>query len=301
MSLLETERGVSASELRGASVGEACQLVGGLVTGIMETYPDFSVVNQYRQIAMALPERVDKALQHKLLKKAQKENDSQASLTLLMLNLRSVFTVAEPYYNNDPEHDDELVCSGLQELLARLPNIKVDEQLKPQVHAAAREGIVAFLEQNEGVNPGLSRSGVIRDVQQTADQLARRYPWGTSKDKLAKVSQNLVNGEAYPKNAPGPRTVLDYLLKRTEEDSVMPEESDDVERELMEIFRHEEVIRQMALLPEREQQALRLWVWESMTFEKIGDQLGFTREEVRGILQRALRTLRHPTRSQSYR
>lgn len=291
---------IEASELRNAKVDVACQLVNSLATKIIEDHPYLGPVDQYRLIAESLPERVDEDLQRHLLKKAQ-HNDKQAVTAFLMVSLQSVFSKAEPYLSGDQERDDELICTGLLGLLERIPGINSKEQLKPQVHAAAREGIVAFLKQNEGVNPGLTRFGVIHDVQSAADQLLDRYPWGTGKKKLTKVARKLVHGEAYPKNGPGPRTVLDYLIKRMEEDSVVPEESDDVEGEVLKIFRHEEVVKQMALLPERDQQVLKLWAWENMTYEEIGDRLGLTRQGIRGILERALRRLRHPSISHSYR
>lgn len=291
---------VSDSELRGASVDVACQLVNGLATKIIEDHPDLGPVDQYRLIAESLPERVEENLQRQLLRKAQ-HGDTNATTAFLMLNLGSVFSKAEEYLNGDQERDDELVCTAILMLLERIPGINGKEQLKPQVHAAAREGIVAFLKQNEGANPGLTRSGAIHDVQHTADQVLDRYPWGTGKEKLKKVARNLVKGEAYPKDGPGPGTVLDYLMKRIEKDSVVPEESDDVEREVLKIFRHKEVVKQMDLLPEREQQALKLWAWENMTYAEIGDRLGFTKKGIREILERALRTLRHPYISQSYR
>lgn len=293
-------RTIEASELRSTRVDMACQLINGLASGIIEENPDLSPVDQYRLIAESLPERVEEDLQRNLLKEAQTGN-SQATTAFFMVNLQSVFSEAKPHLNGDQQRDDELVCTGILGLLERLPGIKVREQLKPQVHAAAREGIVAFLEQNEEVNPGLTRSGAIYDVQSAADQILDRYPWGTGKKKLKKVARNLVNGEAYPKDGPGLRTVLDYFMKRIEKDSVVPEESEDFERNMLEIFLYEEVVKQMALLPEREQQALKLWAWENMTYEEIGDQLGFTKEGIRGILQRALRTLRHPAISQLYR
>lgn len=293
-------RTIEASELRGTSVDVACQLINNLATGIIEDYPNLEPVDQYRLIAESLPGRVDENLQRKLLEKAQ-HNDSQATTAFFMLSLQSVFSKAEPYLNGDQERDNELVCAGTLGLLERLANINIREQLKIQVHNAVREGIAAFLEQNEGVNSSLTRSGVIHDVQHVADRVLEQYPWGASKEKLKKVARKLVNGKEYPNNAPGPRTVLDYLIKRIEEGSVVPEESEDVEREVLEIFRHEEVVKQMALLPEREQQVLKLWAWENMTYKEIGDQLGFTKEGIRGILKRALRTLRHPSISRSYR
>ena len=152
----------------------------------METYPDLGVVEQYRLIAEGLPGRVDEDLQRKLLKKAQ-YNDSQAISAVLMLNLTSVFSQVEPFFNGDQERDDELVCAGLLGLLERLPRINSKEQLKIQVHNAAREGIVAFLRKNEGVNSGLTRSGVAGKVQQAADNLLADWPWGSEWTKTTRV------------------------------------------------------------------------------------------------------------------
>ncbi|MEK7588001.1 MAG: sigma-70 family RNA polymerase sigma factor [Patescibacteria group bacterium] len=291
---------VHASELRSASVGEACQRVGDLVTEIMETYPDLGVVEQYRLIAEGLPGRVDEDLQRKLLKKAQ-YNDSQAISAVLMLNLTSVFSQVEPFFNGDQERDDELVCAGLLGLLERLPRINSKEQLKIQVHNAAREGIVAFLRKNEGVNSGLTRSGVAGKVQQAADNLLADWPWGASGLRLQELAQDLVNDDSYPKNAPGTKTVYEYLSGRMQEASDVSEASDDVEEVVYGILRDEAVKKQMALLPEPGRQTLEMYFWQDMTLEAIGKHFGLSREGARMRWQSALRKLRYPSKSQSYR
>ncbi len=291
---------VNPWELRDAKVDVACQLINGLATGIIEAYPDLGVVNQYRKIVELLPERVAEDLQRKLLKKAQ-HNDSQATTAFLMLNLGSVFSKVDPYLIGDQERDDELVCAGILGLLERLPRINSKEQLKIQVHNAAREGIVAFLEQNEGVNPGLTRSGVVREVQEAADSLLENWPWGASELKLINLAQDLVNDESYPKGAPGEKTVYEYLVRRMQEGSDVSEASDDVEQVVYGILRDEAVKRQMALLPERERQTLEMYFWKGKTLEAIGKHFGLTREGARLRWQSALRKLRYPRISQSYR
>jgi len=297
----ENRFAVNPSALRNVSVGEACQLIDGLVMGIMEAYPDLGAVEQYRRIAEALPDRVDQNLQRGLLKKAQQGHNNQATTAFLMLNLKTVFIVTDQFRNGDPERDNELVCAGIGELLARLPDINGEGQFHVQVDYAVHEGIVAYLEQNEGVNPGFTRFGATKQVQEAADGLLAAWPWGASKSRLRELADDLVNHESYPANAPGTDTVLAYLIRCMEENSDVPEEWIDVEEEVSRILRSKEVVKQMARLPERERQILEMYFWGNKTLEEIGDNLGFTRDTVRGIWGRALRSLRHPTKSGALR
>ncbi|RLC68494.1 MAG: hypothetical protein DRH97_02960 [Chloroflexi bacterium] len=53
----------------------------------------------------------------------------------------------------------------------------------------------------------------------------------------------------------------------------------------------------MATLTVREERVLFLRFWEGYTLEEVAEELGFTRERGRQIQGKALRKLRHPTRS----
>ena len=61
------------------------------------------------------------------------------------------------------------------------------------------------------------------------------------------------------------------------------------------------VAKGMSDLSDREKQVLELRFWEDMTYEEVAAELGVSRERIRQIEARALRQLKHPTRSDRLR
>ena len=61
------------------------------------------------------------------------------------------------------------------------------------------------------------------------------------------------------------------------------------------------IAKGMSDLSDREKQILKLRFWEDMTYEEVALELGVTRERIRQIEARALRLLKHPTRSDRLR
>ena len=61
------------------------------------------------------------------------------------------------------------------------------------------------------------------------------------------------------------------------------------------------IAKGMSDLSDREKQILKLRFWEDMTYEEVASELGVTRERIRQIEARALRQLKHPTRSDRLR
>ena len=61
------------------------------------------------------------------------------------------------------------------------------------------------------------------------------------------------------------------------------------------------IAKGMSDLSDREKQILKLRFWEDMTYEEVAAELGVTRERIRQIEARALRLLKHPTRSDRLR
>jgi RNA polymerase primary sigma factor len=74
---------------------------------------------------------------------------------------------------------------------------------------------------------------------------------------------------------------------------------------LMEESLREEVRRALSTLSEREAQVIRLYFGldqeHSLTLEEIGEKFNLTRERVRQIKEKAIRRLRHASRSKALR
>jgi len=61
-----------------------------------------------------------------------------------------------------------------------------------------------------------------------------------------------------------------------------------------------EIDRTLATLPERERDVIKMFFGigvQEMTLDEIGEKYGLTRERVRQIKEKAIRRLKHPSRS----
>ena len=86
-------------------------------------------------------------------------------------------------------------------------------------------------------------------------------------------------------------SLLDVLINR---------DSPNADNSLLNESLSKEIERALATLTERERDIIRLFFGiscQEMTLEEIGEQFGLTRERVRQIKEKAIRRLRHTSRS----
>ena len=83
-------------------------------------------------------------------------------------------------------------------------------------------------------------------------------------------------------------------------DVLINNDSPSADRVLIDESLSREIERSLTTLTEREADIIRMFfgiAWQEMTLEEIGERFGLTRERVRHIKEKAIRRLRHTSRS----
>ena len=88
-------------------------------------------------------------------------------------------------------------------------------------------------------------------------------------------------------------------------DGIADGKSEEPDRELELVSLEEEVKASLTTLKEREQEVIKMYFGinreYALTLNEIGEEFGLTRERVRQIKEKAIRRLRHRSRSQKLR
>jgi len=237
------------------------------------------------------------------------QGDEEALDKLVRSNLRFVVSVAKKYQNQGVSLSD-LINEGNLGLIRAAHKFDETKGIKFISYAVwwIRQAILqALAEQSRIVRVPLNRAGTLHRItrrssaleqelgrQPTAAEVAEGMDIEVAEvEKTLSISQNHVSLDA-PLTPGEDNRLLDYLP-----DTQNPgPDAETFEHALTQSI--EEVL---TTLKEREAKILRLYFGldgpEPMTLEEIGAQLGITRERVRQIKEKALKRLRHVSRSKA--
>jgi RNA polymerase primary sigma factor len=238
--------------------------------------------------------------------------ESQRALeTLVKANLRFVVSVAKQYQNQGLSLGD-LINEGNLGLIKAARRFDETRGFKFISYAVwwIRQSILqALAEQSRIVRLPLNRVGALNKIGKKFSQLEQEFEReptaGELAEKLqmssAEVSETLkISGRHLSVDAPFAQgednRLLDVLQDSTQTppDSVLMSESLKVE-----------VSRALTSLSQREKEVLELYFGlndiHPLTLEEIGEKFALTRERVRQIKEKAIRRLRHASRSKPLR
>lgn len=238
-----------------------------------------------------------------------REGDQVALDRLTKANLRFVVSVSKQYQNQGLSLPD-LINEGNVGLIKAAQRFDETRGFKFISYAVwwIRQSILqALAEQARIVRLPLNKIGTINKINRAFSELEQRFERPPSAEELAEflditteeVRQSLANS--------GRHTSMDAPLKDGDESSssmldVM--ENIDLpgpESELMKDSLRKEIERSLSTLTHREGDVVRLYYGLSgtppMTLEEIGTQFDLTRERVRQIKEKAIRRLKHTSRS----
>ena len=240
-----------------------------------------------------------------------KEGNHDAIDMLIKANLRFVVSIAKQYQSQGLSLGD-LINAGNLGLLRAATRFDVTRGFKFISYAVwwIRQSILqALAEQSRIVRLPLNRIGVLSKIEKIFGELEQTYQREPSTDEIAEelnmpasevvealnFSSNHFSLDA-PFTADDENKLLDLL---EDKDSMSPESK--LIRESMLI----EINRTLESLSQREAQVVRLYFGigedHPLTLEEIGDRFQLTRERVRQIKEKAIRRLRHASRSKSLR
>lgn len=243
------------------------------------------------------------------LAKRIKENDAAALEKLTKANLRFVVSVAKQYQNQGLSLGD-LINEGNLGLIKAAQRFDETRGFKFISYAVwwIRQSILqALAEQSRIVRLPLNRVGSLNKIAKTFSELEQKYEREPSPEELAEVMQ-MPLGEVNETIKISARHVsMDAPFKQDEENTLLDViESGDAHRpdtNLMSDSLRREVQRALSTLTPREADVVTLYFGlngeNALTLEEIGERFDLTRERVRQIKEKAIRRLRHTSRSKA--
>lgn len=240
-----------------------------------------------------------------------KKGDQKALEKLTKANLRFVVSVAKQYQNQGLSLGD-LINEGNLGLIKAAKRFDETRGFKFISYAVwwIRQSILqALAEQSRIVRLPLNRVGALNKIGKAFSALEQEFEREPSASELAEeldmslfeVSDTLkISGRHLSMDAPFAQGEDNRLLDVIQDLRTPTPDSD-----LMSESLKEEVRRALNTLSEREAQVIRLYFGldqeHSLTLEEIGEKFNLTRERVRQIKEKAIRRLRHASRSKALR
>ncbi|MCT4672780.1 MAG: sigma-70 family RNA polymerase sigma factor [Prolixibacteraceae bacterium] len=235
-----------------------------------------------------------------------KKGDQAALEKLTRANLRFVVSVAKQYQNQGLTLPD-LINEGNLGLIKAAEKFDETRGFKFISYAVwwIRQSILqALAEQSRIVRLPLNQVGSLNKINKAFSKFEQEHERKPSPEELAetldlpadKVSDTLrVSGRHVSVDAPFVDGEDNSLL-----DVLVNDDSPNADRSLIGESLAKEIERSLATLTEREADIIRMFFGigcQEMTLEEIGERFGLTRERVRQIKEKAIRRLRHTSRS----
>jgi len=243
------------------------------------------------------------------LAKRIKEGDQIALKKLTKANLRFVVSVAKQYQNQGLSLGD-LINEGNLGLIKAAQRFDETRGFKFISYAVwwIRQSILqALAEQSRIVRLPLNRVGSLNKISKTFSELEQKYEREPSPEELADVLQVSTAEVVDTMKISGRHVSMDAPFVQGEENSLLDVLANDSEetpdQSLMTDSLRREVQRALSTLTQREADVITLYFGlngeQVMTLEETGDKFGLTRERVRQIKEKAIRRLRHTSRSKT--
>jgi len=245
------------------------------------------------------------------LAKRIKNGDSAALEKLTKANLRFVVSVAKQYQNQGLSLGD-LINEGNLGLIKAGKRFDETRGFKFISYAVwwIRQSILqALAEQSRIVRLPLNRVGALNKIGKAYSNLEQEFEREPSANELASELEMDVKDVADTLKISGRHISVDAPFSHGEENSLLDVIQDDEQpspdNSLISESLKSEIKRVLSTLSEREAQVLKLYFGfdteHAMTLEEIGEKFNLTRERVRQIKEKAIRRLRHASRSKNLR
>jgi RNA polymerase primary sigma factor len=257
------------------------------------------------EVPLLLPEEEIK------LARRIRRGDQSALEQLTKANLRFVVSVAKQYQNQGLSLGD-LINEGNLGLIKAAKRFDETRGYKFISYAVwwIRQSILqALAEQSRVVRLPLNRVGALNKIGKMYSNLEQEYEREPTPDEIAdmleispaEVTDTMrMSGRHLSIDAPFAQGEDNRLLDIVHNENQPPPDS-----RLMQESLRQEIDRALATLSQREAEVVRLYFGlgreHPLTLEEIGELFKLTRERVRQIKEKALRRLRHTSRSKSLR
>lgn len=237
--------------------------------------------------------------------------DQKALDKLTKSNLRFVVSVAKQYQNQGLSLGD-LINEGNYGLIKAAKRFDETRGFKFISYAVwwIRQAILqALAEQSRIVRLPLNRVGALNKIGKAFSKLEQEYEREPSAYELSQVLDMSLYEVADTLKISGKHLSIDAPFAQGEENRLLDVIADDrqptPDSKLIEESLKDEVISALKTLNDRESEVIRLYFGlsneHSFTLEEIGEKFNLTRERVRQIKEKAIRRLRHTSRSKTLR
>jgi RNA polymerase primary sigma factor len=238
-----------------------------------------------------------------------REGDQLSLERLTKANLRFVVSVAKQYQNQGLSLGD-LINEGNLGLIKAAQRFDETRGFKVISYAVwwIRQSILqALAEQSRIVRLPLNRVGSLNKISKTFSELEQKFEREPSPEELAEVLEISTGEVVDTLKISGRHVSMDAPFVQGEENSLLDVLENDSEDKpdsgLINDSLRREVQRALSTLTQREADVVTLYFGlngeHAMTLEEIGEKFNLTRERVRQIKEKAIRRLRHTSRSKA--
>ena len=238
-----------------------------------------------------------------------KAGDRAALERLTKANLRFVVSVSKQYQNQGLALPD-LINEGNLGLIKAAERFDETRGFKFISYAVwwIRQSILqALAEQSRIVRLPLNRVGSLNKISKTFSELEQKFEREPSPEELAEVLEISTGEVVDTLKISGRHVSMDAPFVQGEENSLLDVLENDSEDKpdsgLINDSLRREVQRALSTLTQREADVVTLYFGlngeHAMTLEEIGEKFNLTRERVRQIKEKAIRRLRHTSRSKA--
>lgn len=229
---------------------------------------------------------------------------------MVKANLRFVVSVAKQYQNQGLSLGD-LINEGNLYLIKAAKRFDETRGFKFISYAVwwIRQSILqALAEQSRIVRLPLNRVGALNKIGKKFSELEQEFEREPTATELADELEMSISEITETIKISGRHLSVDAPFVQGEDNSlldVLPnEQQPPPDTDLMQESLRTEVKQVLTTLSEREAEVIKLYFGidgNSLTLEEIGEKFNLTRERVRQIKEKAIRRLRHQSRSKSLR
>lgn len=238
-----------------------------------------------------------------------RDGDQVALEKMTKANLRFVVSVAKQYQNQGLSLGD-LINEGNLGLIKAAQRFDETRGFKFISYAVwwIRQSILqALAEQSRIVRLPLNRVGSLNKISKTFSELEQRFEREPSPDELAEVLEVSLEEVVDTIKISGKHISMDAPFQSDDEnnmyDVLTNETSVNPDHVLMNDSLRKEVQRSLSTLTDREADVISYYFGlngeQPLTLEEIGYKFNLTRERVRQIKEKAIKRLRHASRSKS--
>lgn len=240
-----------------------------------------------------------------------KKGDHKALEKLVKANLRFVVSVAKQYQNQGLSLGD-LINEGNLGLIKAAKRFDETRGFKFISYAVwwIRQSILqALAEQSRIVRLPLNRVGALNKIGKAYSNLEQEYEREPNAQELAQELSMDISEVSDTLKISGRHVSMDAPFSQGEEnrllDILSSDEIPSPDFTLMTESLRNEIERVLSSLTGREAEVIKLYFGlnkeHSLTLEEIGEKFNLTRERVRQIKEKAIRRLRHASRSKNLR